>query len=37
MTPHLRETLPWIILLIIILLILAFLAWTGYDHWSDVT
>ena len=31
------HALPWIILLIIILLILGFLAWTGYDRWSDLT
>lgn len=32
--PH---VLPWVLLLIAILVILAILAWAGYDNWSDFT
>lgn len=30
------HVLPWLIVFIVILLILAFLAWLGYDNWSDL-
>ena len=30
------HAMPWIIALIVILIILAFLAWVGFDHWSDL-
>jgi hypothetical protein len=37
MTPHLREALPWIIIFIMILLLLAFFGWLGYEHWDNFT
>ena len=36
MTPKHYEALPWIIILITALLVLAFLSWLGWDHWSDL-
>jgi hypothetical protein len=36
MTPRRYEALPWIIIFITALLVLAFLSWLGWDQWSDV-
>ena len=35
MSPQLRDALPWIVVFIAIMLVLAFAVWVGYDHWSD--
>jgi hypothetical protein len=36
MTPRHYEALPWIIIFITALLVLAFLSWLGWDGWSDL-
>ena len=35
MNPRLHGALPWIVIFIAIVLVLGFLAWLGYDQWSD--
>jgi len=35
MTPRHYEALPWIIIFITALLVLAFLSWLGWDNWSE--
>jgi hypothetical protein len=30
------QALPWIMVFVVALLVLAFLAWLGYDNWSDI-
>ena len=36
MTPKHYEALPWILIFITALLVLAFLSWLGWDRWSDL-
>ena len=36
MTPKHYEALPWIIIFITAMLVLAFLSWLGWDSWSDL-
>lgn len=31
-----KEALPWILILAVVLVILAFLAWTGHDKWEPL-
>lgn len=31
------HVVPWLLLLVAIFVILAVLAWAGYDNWSDLT
>jgi len=35
MTSRHYEALPWIIIFIVAMLVLAFLSWLGWDNWSD--
>jgi len=36
MTPKHYEVLPWILIFITALLVLAFLSWLGWNNWSDL-
>jgi len=36
LSPQLRQALPWIIIFVIILLLLAFFGWIGYENWSEL-
>jgi hypothetical protein len=35
MTPNTKAALPWIAVVVVILLALAFLGWLGFEHWSE--
>jgi Na+/H+ antiporter NhaC len=36
MTPRHYEVLPWVLIFIVVVIVLLFLAWLGYDNWSDL-
>jgi hypothetical protein len=36
MIPRHYEVLPWILIFITALLVLAFLSWLGWNNWSDL-
>jgi TRAP-type C4-dicarboxylate transport system permease small subunit len=36
MNPRTKAALPWIAVVVVILLVLAFLGWLGFEHWSEL-